>query len=192
MALLQLTQFPVAPATPPDSSAQFTEKADAHTLALETFITESNALSTNNEVRALASASSASLASASETNSGVSETAAGVSETNASDSKDVAEAANASIGAAPGLPTKTSHSKEALKVNAGENGVEWQKGDAVAVMSTSTAAEFYTAPDFLLCDGSIYSSGTYPELFAAIGTTTLPNIDVGGYPHTKTYIKASS
>ena len=192
MALLQLTQFPAAPATPPDSSAQFTAKADAHILALETFITESNAMATNNEVRALASASSESAAGISETNSGISETNAGVSETNADASKVVAEAAEASIGAAPGLPTKTTHSKESLKVNSSVDGVEWVKGDLVASMVTSTVKDFYIAPDFLLCDGSIYSSITYPDLFAAIGTTTLPDIDVGGYPHTETYIKASN
>ena len=192
MALLQLTQFPTAPATPPDSSAQFTSKADDHVLALETFITESNALSTNNEVRALASASSAGLSATNETNAGISEVAAGLSETNAEASKVVAEAAEASIGAAPGLPTKTTHGKESLKVNSSVDGVEWLKGDAVATMITSTVKGFYVAPDFLLCDGSIYSSGTYPELFAAIGTTTLPDINVGGYPHTETYIKASS
>ena len=28
---------------------------------------------------------------------------------------------------------------------------------------------------YLLCDGSTYSSVTYPDLFAVLGTTTLPD-----------------
>lgn len=33
-----------------------------------------------------------------------------------------------------------------------------------------------SVPPFLLCDGSTYSSGTYPALFAILGTTTLPDL----------------
>lgn len=43
-------------------------------------------------------------------------------------------------------------------------------GDAVPAWITGS-----TIPPYLLCDGSIYSSATYPYLFAKLGTTTLPD-----------------
>lgn len=47
----------------------------------------------------------------------------------------------------------------------------WDYGGS-AVPSWVTSC---SAPPYLLCDGSTYSSGTYPFLFAILGTTTLPD-----------------
>lgn len=45
------------------------------------------------------------------------------------------------------------------------------------LIPTGTAIRSYcttTPPGFLALDGSTYSATTYPDLYAAIGTTTLP------------------
>ena len=42
--------------------------------------------------------------------------------------------------------------------------------------------------NYLVCDGSTYSSATYPSLFAVLGTTTLPDLRgvfVKGYDGTR-------
>ena len=191
MAAPQITPLPPAPQRQ-DSPTDFVTKADAHVASLVGFVTETNALSDNNEVVAASAATSESNALTSESNALTSESSAAISESNAEANMDTAEDANTSIASAAGLPEKTTHEKEVLKVNALETGVGWDKGLQVGVMSTATDSAFYTTPDFLMCDGSIYSSIAYPDLFAVIGTTTLPSISVGGGVATNTYIKASN
>lgn len=174
-----------------DSGVALVTKVDAIHAALPTLVTESNALATWNETRAGESATSASAASTSEIDASTSASAATTSEGEALASKNTAGAAVTAIGSAPGFPLKTGNHGKALRVRKTVDGVLWSGAKAIGDTVVSVNSESRQPPEWLECDGSSFSSSAYPELYAVLGTTTLPNIDLGGYPFTKVYIQSS-
>lgn len=174
-----------------DSGEPLVSKVDAIHAALPALVTEANALATWNETRAGESAAGASNASTSASVAATSASNASTSASGAATSKNTAEAAVTAIGAAPGFPSKTGSQGKALRVNASEDGVLWSGARAIGDTVVSVNSDARQPPEWLECDGSSFSSATYPALYAVLGTTTLPNIDIGGYPFTKVYIQSS-
>lgn len=181
-----MTPLPTEPSGT-DSSLEFTVKADAHNAALVGFVTEANTLASFNESAAIAAGVSEAAATTSASNALTEEGTASTKEGEALASRDNAVVVEATIGAAPGLPSLTNNVRQRLKVNAPENGVEWVLDQFPGDTLFSTNPR--SAPEFLLCDGSVFNQATYPDLYAALGdSNVLPVIDIGGYPHTKVYI----
>lgn len=175
MAAPQITPLPPAPQRQ-DAPADFITKADAHVASLVGFVTEANAQATFNDGRATASDNSAIASEASNVSSGNSASAAAgsasaalVSENNASDSADSALAAAAAAGAAAGLPAFSGNALLPLRVNAGEDGVEYadifpdQTGNAGKVLTTDGSNKSWEDPvsDYTLISSAVASSDTF-------------------------------
>lgn len=89
------------------------------------------------------------------------------------------QARDASILAASnaGIPSLAGNAERLLIVDNDELDVSLETVDQAIVGDISRSPEgVLNTPQWLICDGSVYSDTIYPDLFAVLGTTTLPNI----------------
>lgn len=80
-----------------------------------------------------------------------------------------AQTAAAAAQAAAGLPSLVGNALKYLRVNAAANGVEWAAVGA-EIGDTLTTARTLSAPQWLLCDGSVYLKSSYTTLSGLIGS----------------------
>ena len=182
MAAPTITTLPPAPQRQ-QAAADFSTTANAHVASLATFVSEANTQGTFNDDQTVLASDSASAAATKETEATASANNASGSADNAASHENSTLVAAAAAQSSAGLPSLTGNAKKALKVSANELEVEWGDTGLVGDVTFASDAALHTSPEFLECDGSLYNTTTYADLYNILGDFPVKLADPASLPY---------
>lgn len=163
-----VTPMPTAPVRGEDR-ATFVSKSNAFVAAMPTFGTESNTLADVTYDNAVDAETSATESAASAVAALASEGDAATSATGAAGYELTAQTAAAAAQSAAGLPSLVGNAGAALRVNDAETAVEWGQLQVVGDIDITADYDSHSVPAWLECDGDLYDTGVYADLYGVLG-----------------------